>query len=97
MPRPEILARIEEPHELAIHDRRKICSLGKVAPVARLAKVVGVVGTAMLPGDDVLDVKRYKRQLALAHPAIFTAVSSTFADDAAERGVDGHLNGGNHS
>ena len=46
-------------------DARQVRAFMEIAVDTRESEVVGVVRTAMLPGDDVLDVERGKRRIIL--------------------------------
>ena len=48
------------------------------------AKIVCVVGAAMLPGDDVFNVKGLELVLVLMEPAVFTAAAGPLPGEGSE-------------
>lgn len=58
--------------------------------MARETKIGLIVYTAMLPGNDVLDVERDQRQFVLMTSAVLAAVSSTITYETTKSRVDRH-------
>jgi hypothetical protein len=83
---PRLASRIEEPDDapgLRI-DPREIRPFVQVAVIAGEGEVIGVVGAAVLPGDDVLDVKRDERDVLLQQPTVFAAPPSPRSNEIAD-------------
>jgi len=64
--------------------------MSRITFSAREAQVQWIVATSVLPGDDVLDMKREKVEIVLVNAAILTAVSSTPSNEQAHSGIDHH-------
>ena len=83
---PSIGSRIEQRDLLAgvlIH-RSQICALMRIAVMARPSKVLSVVSTAMLAGDNVLDVKAIEGIILLMDQAVFTSVAGAVTNELAD-------------
>jgi hypothetical protein len=82
---PILLARIKERVNSALQKAGKVSSLGPVAPGASIAEPVGIVRTAMLPGDNVFDMKRQEIRIILMQAAVLTALSRSRANECSQR------------
>lgn len=82
---PVLFPRVEERVKLAFQKPRQICALGPIALRAGETEGFGIVGAAVLLGNDVFDVKRLVRILVLMKPAVFAAAASTLSDEGSER------------
>jgi hypothetical protein len=82
-----LFSRIEKGIEFAAEKACKIGPLGPVAFGAGKAKDVWIVGPAMLPGDDVLNVERQEIGVFLVQPAVFTTTAGPLPDEGPESGV----------
>jgi hypothetical protein len=81
--------RVEQPNVL-VHlgiQRDKIRAFVDVAVMARPAKVVEIIGAAMLTSNDVLGVKAVKRIVVLVDAAILATTTGTFPNKLAPCGV----------
>jgi hypothetical protein len=52
--------------------------------MAGKGEVIRVVGAAVLPGDDVLDVERDQRDVFLQQPTVFAAPPSSRSNEVAD-------------
>lgn len=64
-----------------------VWTLMQVAVLTAQRQIVGVVSTAMLPGNDMLDVKTEERLMLLAKAAILTAMVRPVTDELAKVGL----------
>lgn len=74
-------------------DAREVRSLMQAAVIAGEGEVRGVVATAVLPGNDVLDVESDERRGRLRHAAVFASVTGPPTDQSADGRV--HYGDGN--
>lgn len=84
---PALPAWMEERDHVAVKRvaAAKIRALLEVAPVAAPAAVLGQIRTAVLPGDDVLDVEGRYRYRPIRKVTVFAAAAGPFSNDLAER------------
>jgi len=54
---PGICSRIKQTNQFTVDKRRKIWPFEKIAPMAGKTKVVDLIASAMLPSDNVLNMK----------------------------------------
>jgi hypothetical protein len=67
-------------------DSTKIRSLVEVTAMACQGEVVDIIGTAMLPGNHVLDVM-LELAIVLVKPAILTSLASPLTDEPPGSGI----------
>ncbi len=83
---PEVATGVEQVDDqpgLRVH-ATEVGSLVRVAAVTGQAEVVGVVGTAVLPGDDVFHMEGVERDQGLGDAAVLAAVFSPACDQLAD-------------
>jgi hypothetical protein len=90
---PPLAPQVEQGCQFARYwvDAREIRSLVAIAMMARKRKIIGMVATAMLPGNDVLDVKPEERFVFLMEAAIFAAMARTGPDELPCGGIHQRL------
>src|SRR6266481_5062979 len=82
---PALPARIEQ-HDDAPGDEiaaAQVARFRQIAFMARPGQVPRIIAAVVLPGNDVLDVERIERQIALVQPAILAAPPGTRAGTSA--------------
>ena len=84
---PALAAGIEKHHNAAANGvaAAQVARLGKVAVMARPGERPRVVRAAVLPGQDVLDVKGEQRQVIFMETAILAALLGAQAHQRADR------------
>ena len=87
---PVVLPRMKERCQCAVHKSRQVWPFVKITPVARKAEIGIVVGSAMLFGNDVLDMECDERQNVLMTFAVLALVPGTLADQSSCGGIDCH-------
>jgi hypothetical protein len=80
--RPAVTARVKKDHDLAGQrvDPGKVWALVGIAELAGEGKVMELVPTAVLAGDDVLDVKSQPPPARFARAAILAAIAGPLPD-----------------
>ena len=78
----------EDRHKASLRiDRREIGPFMQIAAIASQRKVGGIIAAAMLPCNNMLDVKRRKRYGCLWQVAVFASLASAAANEIANSGV----------
>src|SRR5438046_2715735 len=83
---PPLLSRTEEANDDGLRlrvDGGKIRSLVAIAMPTRECQVLGFVSTAVLPGNEMLDVKAEERICFLGNATVLAAVTGAIADEPA--------------
>lgn len=83
---PDLNSWVEQGDNLAsfIVNAGEVRTFVKTASVAGKGKVVGIVAPAMLPRNDVVEMKGPKRGFTLRQPAVFAATSSALPYQGAD-------------
>jgi hypothetical protein len=89
VPAPALSARVEEPRPLPCHwiNPCQIRPLAKIAFVARQGESAGVIRSAVLAGQYVLDVIRPEWFVVLVQATVLTAAAGSPPDQVARRGL----------
>ena len=84
---PLVLSWVEQFNCLTTDFCRQVRPLGKITPVAGEREIGQFVGTSMLPGNDVLDMKRHISEF-FRQSAIFATIAGTLPNETACSGVN---------
>lgn len=83
---PRMLSWVEQFDCLTTDFCRQVRPLGKITPVAGEREIGQFVGTSMLPGNDVLDMKRHISEF-FRQSAIFATIAGALPNETACSGV----------
>ena len=84
---PDLISWMEQRDnaDRAIVDTGEVRAFVKAASVARERKIAGSVAAAVLARNDVVDMKRSKRRIALSQPAVLAAIFGALPYQCADR------------
>src|SRR5581483_6733438 len=86
---PGLASRVEQSHDSAGQwiAAAEVWTLVEIAAVATPATVIRIIGSAVLPGDDVLCMELGQRRAATWQVAVLAALPGSCADQLAKRSL----------
>jgi hypothetical protein len=88
MTTPDLPPRVEEADDFSMEQSRQVRALGSIAFPAGETKVVRTIAAAVLPGNDVLDVKGVVIEVVLVNLAVLATVPGAPPHQCLDAGSD---------
>jgi len=88
MARPRLTPRVKEGDDFPLKESGEVCAFRGVALRTCQAKVLRVVAAAVLPRNDVLNVKRQEVGIVLMNPTVLASAFGAAPYKRASRGVN---------